>query len=72
MARPKTDAANYVTLTFRMPPAMLDEVRAVIGDSGIPLNTQLLHLVRAALRMQKQSSQEPKNPKAPALVGSAS
>lgn len=49
MARPKTEAANYIALTLRLPPDLLAEVRRRTEQSGMPINTALIRLLRERL-----------------------
>jgi hypothetical protein len=56
MARPKTEAAAYKLVTFRMPPDLLERVRRLTQDSGAPLNTELVKLVRFAVETKEKAS----------------
>jgi hypothetical protein len=59
MARPKTEAATYQLVTFRVPPDLLARVRRLTHESGAPLNTELVKLVRLAVDMKEHASATP-------------
>jgi hypothetical protein len=54
MARPKTEAATYEMVTFRVPPKVLARVRRRIKKSRVPLNTELIDLVKIGLQVKEQ------------------
>lgn len=53
MARPKTAAAMYERVTFRLPPVLLAMVRAYVAETGVPLNTALIQMVWRGVESQK-------------------
>jgi len=61
MARPKTEAAHYVMVTFRLPPDLLAKVRRLIGSSGVPLNTKLVHMVQAQTETEEKAIYSERN-----------
>ena len=55
MARPKTEAATYEMVTFRVKPKVLAKVRRLIKKTGVPLNTELNNLVDLGLQVKEQA-----------------
>jgi hypothetical protein len=56
MARPKTKASTYIPMTLRLPPALRARLDQLIGDSGIPANTKLVHLIDKAMEAEEKAS----------------
>lgn len=56
VGRPKTEAATYEMVTFRMPPKVLARVRRRIKKSRMPLNTELIDLVKIGLQVKEQQT----------------
>lgn len=53
MGRPKTAASEYERVSVRLPPELLAGVRGEADESGRPLNTEIMFLLRDALRLRK-------------------
>jgi hypothetical protein len=79
MARPKTDAADFVHFALRLPKDAMDAVRARATRSGAPLNTELvrailrdLHMAATSEQAESQDARLPHAPHRPRRATSAS
>jgi hypothetical protein len=53
-------AAEYIAVTFRMPPDLLSKVRSRCDTSGAPLNTELIRLVEKAIQDDDATGRRPR------------
>jgi hypothetical protein len=56
MGRPKTKISTYVAMTLRLPPTLRARLDQLIGESGIPVNTKLVHLIDKAMAAEEKAS----------------
>jgi len=49
MPRPKTEISDYRPFTFRLPPEMLEELRALSLESGVPMNLLVVRFMRKGM-----------------------
>jgi|RhiMethySRZTD1v2_1073278.scaffolds.fasta_scaffold289792_2 hypothetical protein len=57
MPRPRTEVADFKPFTFRLPPAMLAELKARSLESGVPMNVLVVRYMQkgmAALRPHRK------------------
>ena len=51
MARPKTEAAEFVKFPLRIPKDLMDVLRSKAAKSGAPVNTEMVRAIRRDLRV---------------------
>jgi len=59
MPRPKTDAADYERFPARLPKDVMQALRRSAAKAGRPINTELVRILRRALRVPAKDEQEP-------------
>lgn len=51
MPRPKTDAADYERFPARLPKDIMQALRKQAEKSGAPINTEMVRVLRRALKL---------------------
>jgi hypothetical protein len=59
MPRPKTEAAEYERLTLRLPPTLLANLRALVQETKVPLNTTVIQFLQHGVET-KQKARRPR------------
>ncbi len=54
MARPKTEAADYKSITWRLPNDVLQDLREAASEETRPINSQLILWLREMSATHKQ------------------
>ncbi len=57
MARPKTEAADYKAITWRLPEDVLNDLREAAHEDTRPINSQLILWLRTMAEMRKHDRQ---------------